>query len=441
MSRREPALDTLRQIMRDRGVLRLYAKRLARNDNSKQQVYVGTSLAAVNIFSITNAAPDPAQPTRLKAPLNLSWMSLDGTVSRAPGAQFIYYPQYPEARLSGFLEGGPANAPVETMTSREAGRVLFIGVTRTNTLIAYVAAKDDRIAREFEDLDHSEKFGVFVAVGLHDQNPRAALLAELCRIHGQGWIRGKALRADGTERHCDSRNCGGCTLEAELGIRPNARSEPDFMGWEVKQFAVENFGRWPGTKSLTLMTPEPDRGLYAEKGALEFLRRFGYPDASVPNRLNFSIPHRVGDVPSRSRLRLALEGYNAAGHGLLTDPDGCIALRDHRDRMIAGWGFPKLLTIWSRKHAFAVYVPSNMRQTHGFREYKFGPTAGLGEGTEFIRLLGAIARGHVFWDPGLNVTDVLVQPKVKPRNQFRVRIQHVGALYQRFGLATVCDAP
>jgi hypothetical protein len=31
-----------------------------------------------------------------------------------------------------------------------------------------------------------------------------------------------------------SSNCGGYTLEAELGATPNGYSEPDFMGWEIK---------------------------------------------------------------------------------------------------------------------------------------------------------------------------------------------------------------
>jgi hypothetical protein len=40
---------------------------------------------------------------------------------------------------------------------------------------------------------------------------------------------------------CKSPQCGGYTLEAELGITPNGYSEPDFMGWEVKQFGVTKF--------------------------------------------------------------------------------------------------------------------------------------------------------------------------------------------------------
>ncbi|MEO0062747.1 MAG: hypothetical protein RLZZ08_1307, partial [Pseudomonadota bacterium] len=33
------------------------------------------------------------------------------------------------------------------------------------------------------------------------------------------------------------------TLEAELGITPNGIAEPDFQGWEVKQYGVRDFVR------------------------------------------------------------------------------------------------------------------------------------------------------------------------------------------------------
>jgi hypothetical protein len=38
------------------------------------------------------------------------------------------------------------------------------------------------------------------------------------------------------------------------------RIEPDFLGWEVKQFAVEGFERIESAKPITMMTPEPDGG-------------------------------------------------------------------------------------------------------------------------------------------------------------------------------------
>ena len=43
-----------------------------------------------------------------------------------------------------------------------------------------------------------------------------------------------------------------------------SRIEPDFLGWEVKQFAVEDFERIESAKPITVMTPEPDGGFYKD---------------------------------------------------------------------------------------------------------------------------------------------------------------------------------
>lgn len=67
-------------------------------------------------------------------------------------------------------------------------------------------------------------------------------------------------------------------LEAELGIAPNGYAEPDFMGWEVKQYSVRDFVHFRPKSPVTLMTPEPTGGIYQNEGVAEFLKRLGYPD-------------------------------------------------------------------------------------------------------------------------------------------------------------------
>ena len=96
---------------------------------------------------------------------------------------------------------------------------------------------------------------------------RTRLLGELERIHQLGWIRSKRLDRRGNTVACEAPNCGGYTLEAELGITPNGYSEPDFMGWEVKQFGVSDFDRL-GSAVITLMTPEPTGGIYKTHGVM-----------------------------------------------------------------------------------------------------------------------------------------------------------------------------
>lgn len=82
--------------------------------------------------------------------------------------------------------------------------------------------------------------------------------------------------------------------EAELGIPKNSSAEPDFLGWEVKQFAVEDFERIESAKPITLMTPEPEcwrtatNGFYKDADVAAFIRKFGYADKhDKPDRLNF----------------------------------------------------------------------------------------------------------------------------------------------------------
>ena len=59
------------------------------------------------------------------------------------------------------------------------------------------------------------------------------------------------------------------TLEAELGITPNGYAEPDFMGWEVKQYGVTDFIAIRPRSPVTLMTPEPTGGIYRTEDTMQ----------------------------------------------------------------------------------------------------------------------------------------------------------------------------
>jgi hypothetical protein len=62
----------------------------------------------------------------------------------------------------------------------------------------------------------------------------------------------KQLDLDGQLKSCPAPQCGGFTLEAELGIAKNSSGEvlahDHHLGWEVKQFAVEGFERIESAK-------------------------------------------------------------------------------------------------------------------------------------------------------------------------------------------------
>ena len=269
------------------GAVSLYYKRLAENDNSKNQVYLGPDFSSLNVLPVAAITTDPKSPKILKAPLNFLWVNEEGHSNPAPGSQLILYPQYPEVRFSGFLKGCKAG-PNELMTTRQAGRLLFLGISQDGRVFGYAAGHGSRLSAEIEAGSLEPTDGIFVRLPLGDiLDDRAILTETLTRIVRSGWINSKRLGIDCSILNCIAPNCGGYTLEAELGIRPNGYSEPDFHGWEIKQHAVKNLEKPCSGGPITLMTPEPTAGFYATRGVEEFIRRFGYADRCIPDRQNF----------------------------------------------------------------------------------------------------------------------------------------------------------
>jgi len=412
------------------GARRLIAKRLAENDNSKNQIYLGSGFDALNILPFGTIRAEPGKNI-LKAPLTFRWLQATGHTEPAAGAQLILYPQYPEVRMSGFLKG-TKSAPTDVMTRREAGRVLFLGVSSARDIVAAVARRGDPLAREFEMLvrNQGEKLFYEIGFGKEELDSRALLLHELGRIHKLGWINSKKLCGDGTIEECKAMHCGGYTLEAELGIRPNSKSIPDYLGWEVKQFAVTDFNRLGSTSPITLMTPQPTGGFYKASGLVPFLRKYGYPDRSGKlNRTNFGGTYRVGRPVRLTGLVLVLDGYNPAT-GKIDDPSRGITLLDARGNVAAVWGYAGLIEHWARKHEHAVYVPS-VKRTEPRRQYQYGGKVLLCEGTDFFRFLDAMTSGTVYFDPAFKVVDGTGgNVSQKARSQFRVKLENLSSLYE-----------
>ncbi len=426
-------LNGLRQMMAIHGVGELLVKTLAANDNSKNQPYLGGSLGILNILPIGDVIEHTTASGKigLKAALPLSWLRADGSLAAAPHAQIILYPQYPEIRFSGFLKG-TQGAPNDMMTVREAGRLLFFGVTADRKIIAAVAGARSRLAAEIINLGGLPRTGVFQHVGMgHLQTSRARLLAKLSIIHQKGWIDSGRLRADGSRGPCQATNCGGYTLEAELGITPNGRAEPDFDGWEIKAHAVKDFER-AQSGNITLMTPEPTGGLYKANGAEAFVRRFGYSDMSgKPDRLNVSSPHYFGVRNNKTALTLSLIGYDRP-KGRIIDPQGGFALVDDQGSEAAAWHYASLISHWNRKHAQAAYIPYRMQKSP-ILQYNYGSYIRLGEMTDFDLFLKAMADGRIFYDPGIKLEKAgETKPILKRRSQFRIGSAFVSSLYEKF---------
>lgn len=429
------SLNALLSLMHRNGAVRIYAKQLATNDNSKNQIYLGGDFTALNIIPHGAIQSDDSQIAgskrdRAKAAVRFFWIDENGK-NQAPNAGLILYPKYPEVRMSGFLKGCDT-APSEIMRIREEGRILFLGITASGEVLGHAVQAISPIAREFESLG-LQRVGVFAElphrIGADD--PRTMLLNELRRIHESGWINSQKLDRSGRKVPYSARNGGGYSLEAELGVRPNGYAAPDFLGWEIKQYAVSDFRTFRSKSPVTLMTPEPTGGLYHVEGVGAFLRRFGYPDKSgKAGRVNFGGRYDCNrPLHSLTGLRMVLTGYDTT-KGKMTDLDGAIQLVDAKEDVAASWDFPSLMAHWNRKHAQAAYVPSLFQTPPP--QYRFGSNVLLCEGTDFLRFLKAISECAIYYDPGIRMTTLASgKYEIKRRSQFRVAHSDLTRLYER----------
>lgn len=426
------SLTQLIRLLQQHGATRIYAKVLAANDNSKNQIYLGGGFAALNVLPhgeiyIDREEKAGSKQDRPKASVNLFWVDEDGK-HHAPNANLILYPDYPEVRLSGLLQGCRPS-PSHLINARLEGRVMLFGVTSDRQILVHVVEDGNPIGNEVK-AGNWDELGVFLELrSAAGKDPKARLLDELRRIHDMGWIPSQKLAKDGQKKSYKAQNAGGYTLEAELGITPNGLAEPDFMGWEVKQFGVRDFTRYSAKSPVTLMTPEPNGGIYKADGLEEFIRRFGYPDKrGRPNRRNFGGIHKCDAGHHRlTKLQMKLEGFDVAT-GKITDMNGGFVLRSGAGENAASWSFKGLIDHWNRKHAQAVYVPSLFQQPS---QYRFADRVVLCEGTDFMRFLRAFIGCKVYYDPAMKVVGLSPNIETKKRSQFRIKHKELDVLYER----------
>lgn len=428
------SLARLLALLTHHGAYRIYAKRLSPNDNSKNQVYLGGGFAALNVLPhgeiyVDVSSRGGSKQDRPKAALRFSWINENGK-HPAPDANLILYPDYPEVRMSGFLRGC-RSAPNTLMTVRDEGRILFFGVTRAGEVLGFVTDGGNPISNQV-NAQTWPTLGVFLELPLSldaPVDPKSTLLAHLSRIHDLHWIGSQKLGRTGAKQSYVARNGGGYTLEAELGVQPNGYAEPDFMGWEVKQYGVRDFVRFAPKSAVTLLTPEPTGGFYKDRSAEKFVERFGYVDKNgKPDRVNFggiySCPKAEHAVTG---LRMTLNGFDACT-GKITDIDGGLALITKDGEEAATWSFSGLMAHWNRKHAQAAYVPSLFRTPPP--EYRYGPQVLLCEQTDFILFLKAFAAGKVYYDPALKLEKSASGKSVlHRRSQFRIQHSNLNQMY------------
>lgn len=440
---RDLSLDVIERSLSSLRCEQAIVKALAPNDNTKNQIYLGPDLASVSRIPSGAVTERPASSKKpgAGAPIygvavQFAWVTSAGHTP-APDAKLIYYPQYPEVRLSGLLRGchGGPNALLDpTRRGREPGRMLVLGIAHsTNSVYAVLLPNDAPAANELR-AKNLTPYGMLsiwdLTQSAQTSPPRESLLHELCRVHREGWITGRKLTAGGPVPYT-APNAGGFTLEAELGITPNGTAAPDYLGWEVKQHDVGRLDRIRH-HAVTLLTPEPDRGAYVDEGAIAFVRRWGHASETKPGRYDFSGIHRVGEQHPRTGLSLTIT-------------HDAIALVDAADTIAVSWTFPKMLEHWKRKHAAAVFVPSEKRSVESaggssVTEYRYGADVVLGEGTTFQHLLDAMIDGTVYYDPGIHIDRQADGSwRSKKRSQFRVNARFVGGLYENSTAVAACS--
>ena len=444
------SLLELQDIYRRLGCKKIYVKKLAPNDNSKNQPYFGSHLTDLPfiptqeiVASATTSNKNSKRKIKYQAALKLRWVDTNVMLYKAPHAKLIYYPQYPEVRFSGFLKGSGVNAS-EWMSpdkqGRSEGRWLIFGTFKgEDDVIAYLVTPETNLSKELENTTFIQISNVFGQLNIDNnkvkESTRDTLIDKLREIHQAGWIPSQKLTSDMKRIPYIARNGGGYTLEAMLDIAPNGIAEPDYLGWEVKQFGVTRFPRI-GAKPTTLMTPEPNGGFYTEKGVIEFIRTYGYPDKSgIVDRLNFGGKHVVDQTHKLTSLTLELQGFDITS-STITDAEGIIALIDLNGNVTASWSFAKLMNHWKRKHSQAVYIPCLKRENKQTKEihYHYGKDIELGTGTSFELILSAMNKGTVFYDPGIKLEQASSpNPKTpKRRSQFRTNHKHIDTLYKKF---------
>ncbi|TXI89384.1 MAG: MvaI/BcnI restriction endonuclease family protein [Cupriavidus sp.] len=445
-------LSAVLAMLRDNGVTEVLCKVLPRNANSKNQVYLGKADPSQfgKIPTGVMTARDSVSKKSGKheavfhAELELYWLDEGGHPFLAPESKLIFYPQYPEARFSGFLQGckkAPSSLLSKEKRGKEPGRILVLGVGNGHKVMAMILPPESPAAKEIRAGEPHEAYGVFNVLSMPGQDEGDGfleLMSELCRIHRLGWVPSTRLDREGNLIPCRASNCNGNTLESLLGIRSNGYSLPDFRSWEIKARQVSNADK-PGVSTVTLFTPEPVAGRYADEGVVAFVRRYGYADThGRDDRLNVGGVYRADrEAHGRTGLRLVLDGFNA-GNGEF-GADGAIQLLDANGIVAAAWPFAKLMEHWKTKHAHAAFIPAQACKG-GERQYRYGRKILLGEGAQFSRFLLAVHEGKVYYDPGIKLESASTdKPKRKTRSQFRINSRDLPMLYASCRIVDACE--
>lgn len=423
------SFKSLLEAMKSRGANRLYAKILKPNNNSKNQIYLAGSYEILQMFPAEDYKASQGTSTKagkageiLKAGIPFSWLSEDGSEDkRAEKATLILYSQYPEVRLSGILAGCPL-APGKIINTKIAGRILLMGIRggAEPMVFAYALMPDSPAAREIMKLKAK---GLFVEEGnevlfryCDSGSPVERILKTLSVIDFDRPYETFMLNSQGEQRFIQSRNAPGMTLEGLLGIAANSLPQPDINDWELKAIELRKYPIPHPMARVTLMTAEPDTGLYIDDFP-EFMKRYGKQTST--ERLDFTGPWTI-PKGSYKNLRLLYDPFHSRF---------CLKSADESGEMAAGWGLTDMVNHWKTKHQHAAFVSYAKNEDKSIR---FSPYVGLGQGADLGHFINAVEAGLIVYDPGVNMQMKKGQWVPHKRNQWRTLLQDLPFLYKSF---------
>lgn len=425
-------LEQLRALLRGQGVRTAYVKLLSRKqDNEKNQIYLGAGLAGItNIFPATIHARSGSQSTakrkslagqpKLEAQLDFAWLDANGKRLDAPGARIIDYFQYPEIRLSGTLKGRGSPAALRRREQAEFGqRILVMGTAGDGKVLGLVlTARDDPLVEDFPDLSFVPGSGVLRLLTVDGdvaKSPADQLRTEITAIVRGGWHTSRINRG-GVVQPFSGAQGGGYTLEALLGVAANGNKKPDRHGFEIKSFS--------GSR-ISLMTPTPDGGYQGTHSFREFMERWGRPGEKGDDSRRFTGLYKCGSINPKSGLSLRVAGYDATADSFTDAANVAVELfHAATGEIVASWSLEKLANCWNEKHANALYIAFEGRVGRNGAEYRYAGSWVTGHGTDVLRLLRAIHRGLVFYDPA---DTIYADDKPKVRSQWRINSRDLPA--------------
>ena len=406
------------------GCRTIIAKELSVQDDSKHGIYLasrspltqllpGTLTALGTSTSISKLRSEVGR-TIFALDMHFTWVQGNGFESVAPATKIIEYGQYPESRLSGFLQNcaHPPSCLSGPDQSRYGTRALFIGISGEK-IYATVCSQlnSPRVVHEIEDLGpwHVAPAMRLLRDEFELQNDGDQLLSQIEELVGNEYspvvLKAAGLEPVPTKWQQQSR---GWTLEALLGIPRNSSTEPDKLGYEIK--AV-------GSSKVTLITTEPDFGMRQELGLRDFLESYGAISTSDNDKRVFNGIHAYGQLSANSNSVLEVHGWPAkASTGSLGAGPSIVLRQQGSDVILAGWSLEKLARSWAKKHSAAIYVEASKTGEKGTEKASFGPLVLMGHGTSIDLFLEQVVLGNIFLDPG----DSLKGKSVKARTQWRV---------------------